>query len=465
MAQRDRYPRPTAPNSHYFFSLARGESIRTFAVRPFALWILAAVAPLLAAWAGAATLYVAFHDEMLGAMASRQAEMQFAYEDRLAQARAQLDRVAGRQLLDQGSFEGKVHELLSRQAQLEQRSGVVTALADQARNRDLAVGPLERPHIGAGGARAALGAVYPPAKDAGAGDSLGPAQAFAPVGPIDLAPTGSIKPRLVDEPREHTSALERNDGEQRAFAELAAAVENPDAAAPARLNLIDLSLDRIERRQLTALRLIDSAALRNANRLSAIVAQTGLSADHLHVAAASGGVGGPFVAPGADVAGFDASVGRAARDMEILQRLKKALPYLPLRRPLIGEANMTSPFGYRADPFLGRPALHPGMDLVQAYGADIRATAAGKVVHAGPMGGYGNMVEIDHGNGVATRYGHMSEVLAEEGQEVKPGALIGKLGSTGRSTGPHLHYEVRIDGEPIDPSRFLNAGAGLMASE
>jgi murein DD-endopeptidase MepM/ murein hydrolase activator NlpD len=138
---------------------------------------------------------------------------------------------------------------------------------------------------------------------------------------------------------------------------------------------------------------------------------------------------------------------------------------MPLRRPLFGEASVTSPFGYRADPFLGRPALHPGVDLVQEYGAPIRATGAGKVIHAGPFGGYGNMVEIDHGNGLTTRYGHMSAVLVEEGQDVKPGDELGRLGSTGRSTGPHLHYEVRQDGEPVDPTRFLHAGEGLMAAE
>ena len=102
---------------------------------------------------------------------------------------------------------------------------------------------------------------------------------------------------------------------------------------------------------------------------------------------------------------------------------------------------------------------------MQAYGAEIRATAAGRVVHAGPMGGYGNMVEIDHGNGLATRYGHMSEVLVAEGEEVKVGAVLGRIGSTGRSTGPHLHYEVRIDGEPVDPERFLKAGTDTASAE
>ena len=138
---------------------------------------------------------------------------------------------------------------------------------------------------------------------------------------------------------------------------------------------------------------------------------------------------------------------------------------MPVRAPLSGEASLTSPFGYRPDPFLGRPALHPGVDLVQAYGSEIRATAAGRVIHAGWMGGYGNMVEIDHGNGLTTRYGHMSEVAVNEGDEVAAGAALGRIGTTGRSTGPHLHYEVRIDGEPVDPERFLQAGADLAAAQ
>jgi murein DD-endopeptidase MepM/ murein hydrolase activator NlpD len=138
---------------------------------------------------------------------------------------------------------------------------------------------------------------------------------------------------------------------------------------------------------------------------------------------------------------------------------------MPVRMPLSGDPELTSPFGYRADPFLGRLMLHPGVDLAEPYGTEIHAAAAGRVAHAGPAGGYGIMVEIDHGNGLSTLYGHMSEALVEEGEEVGKGAVIGRLGSTGRSTGPHLHYEVRIDGEPVDPERFLRAGAELAAAE
>ena len=91
----------------------------------------------------------------------------------------------------------------------------------------------------------------------------------------------------------------------------------------------------------------------------------------------------------------------------------------------------------------------------------MRATANGKVVSAGWAGGYGRMVEIDHGNGLSTRYGHLSEIGVKVGEAIKIGQVIGEVGSTGRSTGPHLHYETRIDGEAVDPQKFLKAGATL----
>ena len=186
-----------------------------------------------------------------------------------------------------------------------------------------------------------------------------------------------------------------------------------------------------------------------------MIARTGLSLAALKAPQADkAGVGGPYIPLDGD---FGRAASDAARQVEATRRLRELMPHIPLRYPLSGDVSMSSPFGYRPDPFLGRPALHPGVDLVQSYGSEIKATALGRVIHAGPMGGYGNAVDIDHGNGIVTRYGHMAEVLASEGQEVKAGDVIGRVGSTGRSTGPHLHYEVRVDGEPVDPERFLTA--------
>ena len=105
--------------------------------------------------------------------------------------------------------------------------------------------------------------------------------------------------------------------------------------------------------------------------------------------------------------------------------------------------------------------MHTGLDFRGDTGDPVRATANGTVTVAGWNGGYGKMVEVDHGNGLATRYGHLSAIEAQVGQTVKIGQIVGRVGSTGRSTGPHLHYETRVDGEAVDPQKFLRAGSRL----
>ena len=143
------------------------------------------------------------------------------------------------------------------------------------------------------------------------------------------------------------------------------------------------------------------------------------------------------------------------------ERLTRTLATVPVRKPVMGELDVSSGFGMRLDPFIRAPALHTGLDFRGEPGDDIRATAAGKVTIAGWNGGYGKMVEIDHGNGFTSRYGHMSEIGVKVGQSVKAGQIVGKVGSTGRSTGPHLHYETRIAGEAVDPQKFLRAALKL----
>ncbi|WP_442217280.1 M23 family metallopeptidase [Rhizobium sp. 2YAF20] len=133
---------------------------------------------------------------------------------------------------------------------------------------------------------------------------------------------------------------------------------------------------------------------------------------------------------------------------------------LPFRSPAPGKL-ITSPFGNRKDPFFGKLALHTGTDFHFSPGEKVRATAPGKIVSAGWAGGYGNMVEIDHGGGITTRYGHMAQILVDVGDSVKAGDAVGLAGSTGRSTGTHLHYEVRENGNPVDPMYFVNAGIKL----
>lgn len=144
-----------------------------------------------------------------------------------------------------------------------------------------------------------------------------------------------------------------------------------------------------------------------------------------------------------------------------LSALQKVASSLPLASPL-DEFVITSTFGKRRDPFTRAPAFHPGLDFGAAAGSEIAATAPGRVIRAEPSGPYGVMVEIDHGLGVITRYGHLKTVLVEEGDDVRARQPIGVIGSTGRSTGRHMHYEIRIDGVAFDPARFLEAGRYLV---
>ena len=144
--------------------------------------------------------------------------------------------------------------------------------------------------------------------------------------------------------------------------------------------------------------------------------------------------------------------------------VQKGVIAIPSVQP-VEKLQFTSNFGIRSDPFRGTAAMHAGVDIPGPVGTPIYATADGIVDHAGRQGGYGNLVEINHGKGIATRYGHLSKILVADGARVTRGQLIALMGSTGRSTGPHLHYEVRIDGHAVNPVPFLTTADYLLAAQ
>lgn len=166
------------------------------------------------------------------------------------------------------------------------------------------------------------------------------------------------------------------------------------------------------------------------------------------------GTGGPFTDADTEVASLDeaGSAQLAARE----QALRRLMGSLPLAEPM-SDFRVMSGFGRRADPISRRRAVHEGMDLSGDLNERVRATQAGKVVQAGRNGDYGITVEIDHGMGIVTRYAHLKSVLVKKGDRIDAGEEIGIIGSTGRSTGRHLHYEIRLDGRPVNPAPFLEA--------
>ena len=460
MSLRSRYPAPRVSSSHVFLTVSRGDRARQVALRPWLAYTLTALVPLgMLAFTGASA-YIFFHDDMLQAMASRQSDMQFAYEDRLASLRTQLDRVTSRQLLDQDTLEGRVHDLISRQAQIENRTSMIAALADQAGVPRDATSTI--PAAAPPDARRPIARTANPLMSGRAALPAG-VSAFAPVGPA-VSPIGPAS-RLDDKPRPDFLEQRSDLGASRAKAMQTLA----DSSLPVdtRLHAVSVSLEGLEISQVHAVARIGGAARRTASLLRTAIADVGLSPDSMSIpgTAKNSAMGGPFVPLKADPKGslFEREVYRLQNDFVAADKLRRLVPTIPLRQPVPGGLDVTSGFGGRADPFLGRLAVHTGVDLRDPAGSPVRTTAGGRVVSAGWRGGYGNMIEIDHGNGLTTRYAHLQAILVTEDQNVEAGWIIGKLGSTGRSTGPHLHYEVRVNGEPVDPMRFLRSGARLAA--
>jgi murein DD-endopeptidase MepM/ murein hydrolase activator NlpD len=234
----------------------------------------------------------------------------------------------------------------------------------------------------------------------------------------------------------------------------------PDPAAVlARLNE---SLDRVESRETATLAAMEENFEGKAQRLRSALSDVGVRVGKPE------GVGGPFIPVKlVNDASFERHVARIHQARAHLERLTRTLATVPLRKPVEGDLDESSGFGVRTDPFIGKPAMHTGIDFRGDSGDPVHATAAGTVTEAGWSGGYGRMIEVDHGNGFATRYGHLSKIDVKVGQSIKIGQVIGEIGSTGRSTGPHLHYETRIDGDAVNPQKFLHAGEklGLIASQ
>ena len=396
---------------------------------PVAFWIVVGTVTTLGMWSAATATYFAFRDDVLTRLIARQAEMQYAYEDRIAELRAKVDRATSRQLLDQEQFDQKLEQIMRRQTALESRASALGAIPD-------ITGSVRAPSRGAAATEPAASGVPKPSPISDTAVFVAP--------PDREARLESRAPIVVNAP-----------------ATKAAKIQGVDNVIVRLQN----SLDQVERRQLASLTSLEDNLESRARRMRGVFTDLGLDAGQLEAATPRAAMGGPFVPVklSSDAGAFDRQLYRINISRAQVERLNRTLALVPYRKPVVGEVEFTSGFGVRTDPFLGRPAMHTGLDFRAATGDPVRATANGKVASSGWAGGYGRMVEVDHGNGLSTRYGHLSEIDVKVGDVVKIGQVIGLVGSTGRSTGPHLHYETRIDGEAVDPQKFLRAGVRLSA--
>jgi murein DD-endopeptidase MepM/ murein hydrolase activator NlpD len=331
---------------------------------------------------------------------AEQNRIRLQYEQQIAQLHRQMDALVSQQLVERELLNNQVAELLERQGDLIERQQLLTGLANDALAAGVDVLPMLAPVPITNPLR------NPTAEPGGVG------------GPIDPTTTGAVEPQ--------------------------AALPHSDA-----LQAVEATAEWLADSQLDALALLADEITGRTASLAGLLSELG------YRTSATGGIGGPF-----GPAFGEEALELVASELQELERLQQLARGLPIGQPL-ARMEVTSSYGSRLDPFLGERAMHTGTDFRATTGTSVLATGPGTVIAAGPSGGYGKLIEIDHGNGVTTRYAHLSSILVEVGDVVTIGEIIGRVGSTGRSTGPHLHYEIRRDDDAFNPMPHIRLGAEI----
>jgi murein DD-endopeptidase MepM/ murein hydrolase activator NlpD len=372
-------------------------------------------------WSGFTAFYLLFRDDALRMLAAHQTELVRQYDAQIAGLQTQVQRLQSLKLVEQERVDRKVAELARKQAIVEERQETLVTLERKTAREAPAASPAPR----------------------------GPLPDTFPALERETPKPSPILDRKSPAPAPLRSAKSRGT--------ISLAILDRSKPMDARLAALDEGLARIEGRQREALLRTGDRLADSEQRARAVLADLGIAAPATKLLAAAGGPFIPFVKGDA----FDQKLAMARENAANLADLDAVLAGLPVRFPVPRQSEITSSFGARADPFFHQLALHSGVDFRGQPGELVRATAAGRVTAASYQGGYGLMVEINHGKGFVTRYGHLSAIEANTGDIVQPGEVVGRIGTTGRSTGPHLHYEVRIAGEATDPMRYLRAGERL----
>jgi murein DD-endopeptidase MepM/ murein hydrolase activator NlpD len=258
-----------------------------------------------------------------------------------------------------------------------------------------------------------------------------------------------VLPMLPDDVKAEETVSDSRDEAQKTVDKVAASI--PEAAA----------LARLEARQLAFVENLTRYADRRAAAAEKAIRQLGLDPRAM-MRAAQTAQGGPFVPVSTRRDGsLDPRFARLGASLSRMDALERGLTGIPQVMPA-DISQISSGFGYRRDPINGAAAMHAGLDFKGRIGAPIHAAAAGRISFVGRKSGYGNVVEVSHGNGLTTRYAHMSKFKASVGQRVGAGDVIGAIGNTGRSTGPHLHFEVRVNDRAVNPRPFLETAPDVL---
>ncbi|WP_305987455.1 M23 family metallopeptidase [Roseibium sp. MMSF_3544] len=424
-------------------TLARGAKSTTYSVRPVHLIFgaLACVAATLGV-SGSVGYYLVRSDMMAEASAEK-TELVLEYQDHIDRLRAEIHKLTSRQMVDRETVEIQVMDVLRRQQSLNQRHAIVADLVARAENAGIYLSsdkPLPR---------------QKPALDA---------RSLASIGTDDKSAIGG-ESELIAEP---VKALGLRESTSRTVDPLAilqqpAATAEPEPVEVKKNSEKQATLDAVKaditEMDVESTAAVDAITVATESRIEDILSITRQITPSINTALRKDtAIGGPFMPISENT--FPDRIKRADAALKALRKVKFTTLRLPVKRP-VKNGSVSSNYGPRVDPFLKRLAMHTGIDFKAPYGSRVYSTAPGTVLAAKWKGGYGKMVEIRHANGFVTRYAHLSRMHVKAGDHVLAGDLIGNIGSTGRSTGPHLHYEVRRHDKPHNPAKFLSAGEKL----
>lgn len=445
--------------------------VQFFTFGPSLQATLAGLTLLFLGWVAFSTVNVIFKDRIIAAKDHRYQQMQSAYENRVADLQLSYDELNGALISAEDKFKATADELQNKQ-------NTIQKFLDRKHQVDALV-------ASPGYALPPQGSV-PAAADSTAGDSLDVSPTAAG-GDDDMGGSTTLQampqpvqpqPRTA-KPANHASLLDVGGMMGRITGILFGQRQQKQQSGtetfsrhPA-LRVLAEQTERVRRIGMAETQLMMQAEYQVAEgtgTVRRVIHSAGLDPDQfMQRYETVHGIGGPDVPmnavklDGISDAQFQNAYFKASAVLNQMDELLGAMRHVPLTVPVSGPGfERTSGFGGRIDPFTGRLSFHPGVDFAGPWGSTVRATAPGRVVWAGPQGGYGNLVEIDHGLGIHTRYGHLSSVLVRVGDTVAKGGPVGKLGSTGRSTGPHVHYEVSYDGALKNPSNFIEAGRHVL---
>jgi len=416
-------------------------------------------------WVAFASVNVIFKDRIIAAKDHHYQQMQSTYENRVADLQLSYDELNGALVSAEDHFKSEADELQTKQqtvSRLLSRKQAVddtfaairgSQIGDQDTSDDVRTAP-----NAAAAASDSEGANAPAsggANDEGGGSQLDVMPQNAAPQPRTGRPTHAGL--LGDAMRRLASAFFGGDKKP-------ADAHIPDNPAFRAIAQQTARIKKMSASETALLVGVDRELVASIDEVRGVLKRVGMNPDSAEDTA-EGAVGGPLVPisdariEGIDDPSFTRAYVDASAHGQELGTLYTVLRHVPLTRPVGGaEYEETSGFGPRIDPFNHRVEFHPGIDFAGPWGSPVKSTAPGVVDWAGVRGGYGNLVEIDHGYGIKTRYGHLAAILVRVGEKVQKGTVVGKLGSTGRSTGPHVHYEVWLADVVRDPSRFIEAG-------